>query len=210
MVAAVRLAIVGMGKCGARELNYISDVDVMYVVGLSGCRPGAAGAVDEVQAVAVGNALAAALSQTIYAPEREPGLWEVDANLRPEGKDGPLVRTLDSYLAYYHRWAQSWEFQALLKARTIAGDQALGREFEAGRVAADLGILRTRRLCRIRAGHAPARHSQHPRRRRRTARSSWARAACAMLNSPSSCCSWSTARTIRASASAPRRQPSRP
>lgn len=129
LVARVRLAIVGMGKCGARELNYISDVDVMYVIALTDS-PGPDDGVDEGQAVAVGNALAGAVSQIIYAPEREPGLWEVDANLRPEGKDGPLVRTLDSYLAYYHRWAQSWEFQALLKARAIAGDQALGREFE--------------------------------------------------------------------------------
>ncbi|POH72823.1 bifunctional [glutamine synthetase] adenylyltransferase/[glutamine synthetase]-adenylyl-L-tyrosine phosphorylase [Arthrobacter glacialis] len=134
LVARVRLAVVGMGKCGARELNYISDVDVMYVIGISN-PPGLgdvmqADTVDEARAVTVGNALAGAVSKIIYAPEREPGLWEVDANLRPEGKDGPLVRTLDSFLAYYHRWAQSWEFQALLKSRAIAGDQALGLEFE--------------------------------------------------------------------------------
>ena len=128
-VAAVRLSVVGMGKCGARELNYISDVDVMYVVALDEQAAGAQG-IDESELVRVGNALAGALSRTIYASEREPGLWEVDANLRPEGKDGPLVRTLESYLAYYHRWAQSWEFQALLKARTIAGDRALGADFE--------------------------------------------------------------------------------
>ena len=53
----------------------------------------------------------------------EPPLWEVDANLRPEGKDGALVRTLDSHLAYYERWAKNWEFQALLKARPLAGDR---------------------------------------------------------------------------------------
>ena len=122
-VAAVRLAVIGMGKCGARELNYISDVDVMYVIAADGLA-------EESEAVVVGTALAAAASKAIYAPEREPGLWEVDPNLRPEGKDGPLVRTLDSYLSYYKRWAQSWEFQALLKARTIAGDAALGRMFE--------------------------------------------------------------------------------
>ena len=152
-VAAVRLAVIGMGKCGARELNYISDVDVMYVVASthdavpssaasgspsSAASDGVARLVGadssdgskEGQLVQIGNALAAALSRTIYAAEREPGLWEVDANLRPEGKDGQLVRTLDSYLAYYDRWAQSWEFQALLKARTIAGDKELGEDFE--------------------------------------------------------------------------------
>ncbi|MHA7306452.1 bifunctional [glutamine synthetase] adenylyltransferase/[glutamine synthetase]-adenylyl-L-tyrosine phosphorylase [Arthrobacter sp. TMN-49] len=129
LVARVRLSIVGMGKCGARELNYISDVDVMYVIGVTDSAE-ETDSVDEAQAITVGNAMAVAVSRIIYAPEREPGLWEVDANLRPEGKDGPLVRTLDSFLAYYQRWAQSWEFQALLKARAIAGDQALGQEFE--------------------------------------------------------------------------------
>ncbi|ALV45462.1 glutamine-synthetase adenylyltransferase [Arthrobacter alpinus] len=129
-VSAVRFAVLGMGKCGARELNYISDVDVMYVVEPVLDPASGAPSLEEGELVRIGNAMAAALSRAIYAPEREPGLWEVDANLRPEGKDGQLVRTLDSYLAYYHRWAQSWEFQALLKARTIAGDAALGAAFE--------------------------------------------------------------------------------
>ncbi|WP_026554223.1 bifunctional [glutamine synthetase] adenylyltransferase/[glutamine synthetase]-adenylyl-L-tyrosine phosphorylase [Arthrobacter sp. 35W] len=122
-VAAVRLSVIGMGKCGAGELNYISDVDVMYVI--------EAPELAEATAVTVGTALASGISRAIYAPAREPGLWEVDANLRPEGKDGPLVRTLDSYLHYYQRWALSWEFQALLKARTLAGDRELGARFEA-------------------------------------------------------------------------------
>lgn len=130
-VAAVRFAVLGMGKCGARELNYISDVDVMYVVESVVDPATGASVLDEGEVIKVGSAMATALSRAIYAPEREPGLWEVDANLRPEGKDGQLVRTLDSYLAYYQRWAQSWEFQALLKARTIAGDQSLGESFEA-------------------------------------------------------------------------------
>ena len=52
--------------------------------------------------------------------------WPVDAALRPEGKRGPLVRTLASHQAYYRRWARTWEFQALLKARPAAGDLALG------------------------------------------------------------------------------------
>lgn len=159
-VAALRFAVIGMGKCGARELNYISDVDVMYVVAVDETAGTAAGSteagtetgtgtqtatgtetaagtgtemspgMDEGEAARLGNALAGALTRTIYSPEREPGLWEVDANLRPEGVDGQLVRTLDSYLAYYDRWAQSWEFQALLKARAMAGDKELGAAFE--------------------------------------------------------------------------------
>ena len=59
----------------------------------------------------------------------EGALWEVDAALRPEGKSGPLVRTLASHRAYYERWAKPWEFQALLKARPVAGDRELGEEY---------------------------------------------------------------------------------
>jgi glutamate-ammonia-ligase adenylyltransferase len=121
-VADVGLAVIGMGKCGARELNYISDVDVIYVV--------EAGQLEDARANSIGTALASGISRAISSPAREPGLWEVDANLRPEGKSGPLVRTLDSHRTYYARWAESWEFQALLKARTIAGDADLGGRYE--------------------------------------------------------------------------------
>jgi len=69
--------------------------------------------------------------QGISGVEIEPPLWEVDANLRPEGKQGALVRTLDSHLSYYARWAKSWEFQALLKARPLAGDLDLGDAYVA-------------------------------------------------------------------------------
>ncbi len=121
-VADVGLAVIGMGKCGARELNYISDVDVIYVI--------EAGALDDARASTIGTALASGISRAISSIAREPGLWEVDANLRPEGKSGPLVRTLPSHESYYARWAESWEFQALLKARTIAGDAGLGQRYE--------------------------------------------------------------------------------
>ena len=121
-VAAVGLAVIGMGKCGARELNYISDVDVIYVID--------GGDLDDARASTIGTALATGISRAISSVAREPGLWEVDANLRPEGKSGPLVRTLASHESYYARWAESWEFQALLKARTIAGDKDLGERYE--------------------------------------------------------------------------------
>ncbi|MGK3957386.1 bifunctional [glutamine synthetase] adenylyltransferase/[glutamine synthetase]-adenylyl-L-tyrosine phosphorylase [Arthrobacter sp. R4] len=121
-VADVGLAVIGMGKCGARELNYISDVDVIYVIDAPG--------LDDARANTIGTALASGISRAISSIAREPGLWEVDANLRPEGKSGPLVRTLPSHESYYARWAESWEFQALLKARTIAGDEDLGRRYE--------------------------------------------------------------------------------
>ncbi|MCG3056673.1 hypothetical protein KZ287_31395, partial [Escherichia coli] len=74
--------------------------------------------------------LASGTARTIMLPGGEPPLWEVDANLRPEGKEGALTRTLASHEAYYQRWAHSWEFQALLKARAIAGDRELGERYE--------------------------------------------------------------------------------
>jgi glutamate-ammonia-ligase adenylyltransferase len=120
--ASVRLAVIGMGKTGGRELNYVSDVDVVYVA-----EP-AEGA-DEAEALAAGTRLATALARACAAPSGEPALWPVDAALRPEGKDGPLVRTLDSHRSYYERWAKTWEFQALLKARPLAGDVELGRAY---------------------------------------------------------------------------------
>lgn len=123
-VARTRLAIIGMGKAGARELNYVSDVDVIYVVE-------AVDGLDTERAVAIGTRLAIETARGIFAPAVEPGLWEVDANLRPEGKDGALVRTLESHLTYYERWAKGWEFQALLKARALAGDPDLGERLVA-------------------------------------------------------------------------------
>jgi len=121
-VERTRLAIIGMGKAGARELNYISDVDVIYVAD-------GVGELDSGRAVEIATRLAAETARAIQEPGIEPPLWEVDANLRPEGKDGALVRTLESHRAYYERWAKSWEFQALLKSRPIAGDAELGQRY---------------------------------------------------------------------------------
>ncbi|WP_425956822.1 bifunctional [glutamine synthetase] adenylyltransferase/[glutamine synthetase]-adenylyl-L-tyrosine phosphorylase [Xylanimonas sp. McL0601] len=125
--AAVRLAVIGMGKTGGRELNYVSDVDVVYVAE-PGVGPDGQPA-SEAEALAAGSRLASALQRACAAPSAEPALWQVDAALRPEGKAGPLVRTLSSHLAYYDRWAATWEFQALLKARPVAGDAELGRAY---------------------------------------------------------------------------------
>ncbi len=120
--ASCRLGIVGLGKCGARELNYVSDVDVLFVAEPA---PGAA----EADALKAATALAAATMRICSGQTREGTLWPVDAGLRPEGDAGPLVRTLASHRAYYDRWAKTWEFQALLKARPIAGDMELATTF---------------------------------------------------------------------------------
>jgi len=166
--APCRLAIVAMGKCGARELNYASDVDVIFVA-----EPATGGTADDTAAdTADGTALAntapanTALANTapantapantapantrgdaeeaalktaarlasglIRVCERstpEGAIFPVDPNLRPEGRQGALVRTLASHLAYYDRWAKTWEFQALLKARPAAGDADLGARY---------------------------------------------------------------------------------
>ncbi|MFE6690872.1 bifunctional [glutamine synthetase] adenylyltransferase/[glutamine synthetase]-adenylyl-L-tyrosine phosphorylase [Streptomyces sp. NPDC057743] len=120
--AQVRLAVIGMGKCGGRELNYVSDVDVIYV---AEPREGA----EEARALQAATRLASRMMRLCSDSTIEGTIWPVDANLRPEGRNGPLVRTLTSHLAYYQRWAKTWEFQALLKARPMAGDLALGQSY---------------------------------------------------------------------------------
>ncbi len=104
-----RLAVIAMGKCGARELNYVSDVDVVFVA-----EP----------ADAVASRLAGAMMRI-----GSGAFFEVDAGLRPEGRSGALVRTVESHLAYYRRWAKTWEFQALLKARPMTGGRELGKDY---------------------------------------------------------------------------------
>ena len=104
-----RLAVVGMGKLGGGELNYASDIDVMFV------GEGAPTSLER---------------QARRVMEAARPCFRVDANLRPEGRDGPLVRGVASYEAYWHRWAEPWEFQALLKAKAVAGDVALGEQFD--------------------------------------------------------------------------------
>lgn len=120
--ALCRLAVIGMGKCGGHELNYISDVDVIFV---AEARPDA----EEARALQAATRLASRMMRICSDTTVEGSIWQVDANLRPEGRRGPLVRTLSSHLAYYKRWAKTWEFQALLKARPVAGDPALGQEY---------------------------------------------------------------------------------
>ncbi|HEX6684835.1 MAG TPA: bifunctional [glutamine synthetase] adenylyltransferase/[glutamine synthetase]-adenylyl-L-tyrosine phosphorylase [Candidatus Limnocylindrales bacterium] len=109
-----RLAVVAMGKCGGDELNYVSDVDVIFVAA-------------EDEDLEGGTRLASGLMEICGAVA-----WPVDAALRPEGGRGPLVRTLASHQVYYQRWARTWEFQALLKARPVAGDAGLGKAWLAG------------------------------------------------------------------------------
>ncbi|GAA2520234.1 bifunctional [glutamine synthetase] adenylyltransferase/[glutamine synthetase]-adenylyl-L-tyrosine phosphorylase [Streptomyces longisporus] len=122
--ALCRLAVIAMGKCGGHELNYVSDVDVIFV-------GEAVDGADEGKALRSATKLASHMMRICSETTVEGSIWPVDANLRPEGRNGPLVRTLSSHLAYYQRWAKTWEFQALLKARPVAGDIELGEEYVA-------------------------------------------------------------------------------
>jgi [glutamine synthetase] adenylyltransferase / [glutamine synthetase]-adenylyl-L-tyrosine phosphorylase len=116
-----RIAVIGMGRLGGHELGYGSDADVMFV-----CEP-VEGA-DEPAAVRWSTTIAEQVGTLLGTPSIDPPL-EVDAGLRPEGRRGPLVRTLNSYAAYYEQWAQPWEIQALLRAHRVAGDEDLGQRF---------------------------------------------------------------------------------
>ena len=117
-----RLAVIAMGKCGGRELNYISDVDVIFVAE-------SAEGVTEEASIEAATQLASSLMRACASHTGEGALWQVDPALRPEGKQGPLVRTVASHERYYKRWAKTWEFQALLKARHVAGDEQVGAAY---------------------------------------------------------------------------------
>jgi glutamate-ammonia-ligase adenylyltransferase len=181
--APCRLAVIAMGKCGGRELNYASDVDVIFVAapaepdgsagaggtgeastaggpasangpasvsgpsangpasvsGPSATGPASAkgpasasgpgGAIAEAAALRTATALASGMIRVCSQLTPAGIIFPVDPNLRPEGRSGPLVRTLSSHRAYYERWAKTWEFQALLKARPAAGDAELGAAY---------------------------------------------------------------------------------
>ncbi|CAB4955605.1 unannotated protein [freshwater metagenome] len=114
----VDLGIIAMGRFGGEELGFGSDADVMFVyepVGVS---------VDQAQSAA--EKVIAELKKLATDPLLE---FELDLDLRPEGKNGPVARSLDSYAAYYARWANTWESQALLRAKPIAGSPALQASF---------------------------------------------------------------------------------
>jgi [glutamine synthetase] adenylyltransferase / [glutamine synthetase]-adenylyl-L-tyrosine phosphorylase len=110
----IPFAVIGMGKLGGRELNYSSDIDVMFVHGGD---------------AATAEGVAENLIKTIGEVTPEGQAFRIDAALRPEGKSGPLARSLDSFLEYYERWSRPWEHQALLRARVAAGGAGIGNEF---------------------------------------------------------------------------------
>lgn len=123
-----RLGVIALGKTGARELNYVSDVDLLYLA-----EPALDDEGDPVcstdKAIVVATKLVGAMVRICGAQTIAGTIWQIDSALRPEGKAGALVRSLASHRAYYEKWAKNWEFQAMLKARPMAGDLALAQEF---------------------------------------------------------------------------------
>ncbi|MGH8870477.1 MAG: bifunctional [glutamine synthetase] adenylyltransferase/[glutamine synthetase]-adenylyl-L-tyrosine phosphorylase [Acidimicrobiia bacterium] len=121
VITDLPFSVVAMGKWGARELNYSSDIDLVFAHdNVDG---------DETRCTPAALALASAVKTALSAAgPYGPGL-QVDADLRPEGSIGPLSRSLESYARYYAKWGEAWELQALLKARPAAGDTALGDRF---------------------------------------------------------------------------------
>jgi len=122
---APKFSIIAMGRYGGGELSYGSDADVMFVYGDVDDSKQPNGPEQAAQAA---HAMANELRTLLMAPSTDPEL-AIDADLRPEGKSGPLVRSLDSFAAYYQNWSSGWETQALLRAKPVAGDEALSEEF---------------------------------------------------------------------------------
>jgi glutamate-ammonia-ligase adenylyltransferase len=116
MGAAQEVAVIGMGKLGGRELNYASDIDLMFAAG---------------EDVSAGTQAAEKLLELLGGFSEQGQAYRIDLNLRPEGRSGVLVRSVDAYLEYYRRWAQPWEHQALIKARSVAGAQSIGESLVA-------------------------------------------------------------------------------
>lgn len=117
----VPFAVIAMGKWGARELNYYSDIDLVFV------HEPVPGETDRSRAAAL--AIAGKLIAILSSPTYDGAMLQVDADLRPEGAMGPLTRSLESYSTYYETWAEAWELQALLKSRPAAGDRGVGQKF---------------------------------------------------------------------------------
>ncbi len=125
--AAVSCVVLAFGKHGGEELNYSSDIDLMFVYAEEGATRGkriTSVGNDEFFARVVGEVVRLLSSHTDRGHA-----FRVDLRLRPEGHRGPLARSLVSTLAYYDAMGRTWERQALIKVRPVAGDMALGQRF---------------------------------------------------------------------------------
>jgi glutamate-ammonia-ligase adenylyltransferase len=116
--------VLAMGKLGARELNFSSDIDLMYVYGTDGTT----GAANGMTHFAHYAKLAELVTEAIAKPTDDGFVFRVDLNLRPDGRNGPIVNSIRAAELYYQSFGRSWERNALLKARPAAGDLEIGEE----------------------------------------------------------------------------------
>ncbi len=124
---AANFGIIAMGKLGGRELNFSSDIDLMFVYDSEGqTRGGNQGSIDNHEFFLN---LAQSICDILTKPTPEGFLYRVDTRLRPEGSKGALAVSLMTVEIYYHTYGQNWERQALLKARPVAGDETIGERF---------------------------------------------------------------------------------
>jgi [glutamine synthetase] adenylyltransferase / [glutamine synthetase]-adenylyl-L-tyrosine phosphorylase len=119
-----QFAVIGLGKLGGRELNYSSDVDLLFVFGSDGTTSGLSCSHHEFFVE-----LAERLVQNLTRSTSEGHMYRVDMRLRPEAGAGSLARSVPDYMIYYESRGELWERQMLLKARTVAGSQELGKRF---------------------------------------------------------------------------------
>lgn len=128
-----RFCVLGMGKLGGQELNYSSDVDVLFVYSEEGALFKGKPRVGEEGRGLTNHQFYKRLAEQFIAEVSrlapEGSLYRIDLRLRPEGNAGPLARSLPSYESYYWQWGQTWERMMLIKARRVAGDAALAGEF---------------------------------------------------------------------------------
>ena len=125
------LAVIAMGKLGGQELNYSSDIDLMFVHGDNLPAEVVLETGRKIEGTAYVRRLAETVVKVLSEESAQGHVFRVDMRLRPEGRFGPLTRSLAGFRAYYDSWAESWERQALIKARVIAGDRELGDAFMA-------------------------------------------------------------------------------
>ncbi len=124
-------AVIALGKLGGRELNYSSDIDIMYIYSSdNGETEGVEGAAGSKVPLHAFFLKAAVMIRRLLSDATSDGLvFRIDLDLRPGGGSGAMVNSLRSVEVYYESWGQAWERAALIKARAVAGNRALGREF---------------------------------------------------------------------------------
>ncbi|HXI09924.1 MAG TPA: bifunctional [glutamate--ammonia ligase]-adenylyl-L-tyrosine phosphorylase/[glutamate--ammonia-ligase] adenylyltransferase, partial [Thermodesulfobacteriota bacterium] len=125
------IAVIGLGKLGGRELNFSSDIDIIYIYSTDrGETAGLEGRPETRCSLHAFFVKVSMMTTKLISSVTEDGfVFRVDLNLRPEGKSGEVANSLNSAEAYYESWGQSWERAAMIKARPVAGDLATGEEF---------------------------------------------------------------------------------